>query len=342
MNLSIIIVNWNSAAYTAACISSIRAATHGLDYEIIVVDNASADDSVEVLRAIPDIRLIVSGNNLGFARANNLGYRHSSGDALLFLNPDTSVHDSAITRMYSALTSSDRIGIVGCRLLNSDGSLQTSCVQAFPTILNQLTDIEVLKMRFPYVRMWGISALFKDQSSVTPVEIVSGACLMIRRTVFEQVALFTTDYFMYCEDVDLCYKVVASDLRVCYIANATVVHYGGQSSKKTGESSFADVVGHESIQMFLAKHKGAIYARGYCCSMFLAALVRLLILGVLSIVSRGKRSRGIRVSRKKWTSILSWSLGRQRWAERLSNPLQDSPEHIVIDTLGATPENARS
>jgi N-acetylglucosaminyl-diphospho-decaprenol L-rhamnosyltransferase len=89
MNLSIIIVNWNSAAYTAACISSIRAATHGLEYEVIVVDNASADDSLEILKAIPNIRLIVSGRNLGFSRANNLGYRHSSSDALLFLNPDT-------------------------------------------------------------------------------------------------------------------------------------------------------------------------------------------------------------------------------------------------------------
>jgi len=203
MDLSIIIVNWNSAAFATACIDSIRAATRALQYEIIVVDNASGDDSLEQLKLIPDVRLVASSTNLGFARANNLGYQHSSGDVLLFLNPDTSVVDSALSRMYSALLSSDQFGIVGCKLLNADGSLQTSCVQAFPTILNQLTDVEALKLRFPSLRMWGISCLFQNTKQIASVEVVSGACMMIRRKTFEAVALFTTDYFMYCEDVDL-------------------------------------------------------------------------------------------------------------------------------------------
>ena len=157
MSLSIIIVNWNSAAYTIACIASIRAAAPRFAYEIIVVDNASSDDSADRLRQAPDIQLIRSTTNVGFARANNLGYQYSSGDVLLFLNPDTEVLGSAIDRMYDVLVSSENLGIVGCRLLNSDHTLQTSCVQAFPTILNQLTDIEALKIRFPGVRMWGIS-----------------------------------------------------------------------------------------------------------------------------------------------------------------------------------------
>jgi glycosyltransferase involved in cell wall biosynthesis len=98
MDLSIIIVNWNSAAYTAECVSSIRAATRGLQYEIIVVDNASTDNSIETLKLLPDVTLVASSHNAGFARANNLGYQHASGKALLFLNPDTYVQDAAIDR----------------------------------------------------------------------------------------------------------------------------------------------------------------------------------------------------------------------------------------------------
>src|SRR5262249_27559071 len=280
MDLSIIIVNWNSAAYTLACIASIRAAAPRVAYEIIVVDNASSEDSADKLQQAPDIQLIRSTTNLGFARANNLGYQHSSGDVLLFLNPDTSVLGSAIDRMYEVLVSSEKLGIVGCRLLNSDHTLQTSCVQAFPTILNQVTDIEALKIRFPGVRMWGISTLFQPVTDFALVEVVSGACLMIRRNTFEGVGLFTTDYFMYCEDVDLCHKVAAAGNETGYVPDAMIVHHGGQSSKQARtSSSFADVLGREAIRTFLAKRRGSAYAKTYTCSIFFAALVRLGLLG---------------------------------------------------------------
>jgi len=329
VNLSIIIVNWNSAAYTAACVASIRTAALGLQYEIIVVDNASSDESVERLRLVPDIRLVLSPANLGFARANNLGYQHCSGDVLLFLNPDTNVQGSAITRMYSALLSSDRVGVVGCRLLNSDQSLQTSCVQAFPTIVNQITDIEALKVCFPEVRMWGISSLFREETCMVPVEVVSGACLMIRRKVFDDVELFSTDYFMYCEDVDLCYKVAAAGYQIGYIGDAMVVHHGGQSSKQARKSSFADVMGREAIRTFFAKWKGPLYARIYTCSMFVTAVVRLALLGLLPPSLLGKDQAGAAASRRKWRSILSWSLGREHWIQQLGCAVQNVAQSTV-------------
>lgn len=319
MDISIIIVNWNSAAHTEACVSVIRAATRGVQYEIIVVDNASSDGSVEVLKKLPDIRLVISPTNLGFARANNLGYRWSSGKVLLFINPDTSVQGPAISRMYAALLSSPILGVVGCKLLNADLSLQTSCIQAFPTILNQLTDVEVLKVRFPRVRMWGIGALFQEPLGLqpTPVEVVSGACLMIRRDVFEDVGFFSPDYFMYGEDADLCHKVVRGGFQVGYVADATVIHYGGQSSKQTKESSFGDVVTREAICTFLAKTRGKSYARAYSCSMCLAAMTRLLLLGLLPLSLLGKDREGASATRRKWWKILRWSLGGERWVKHL-------------------------
>jgi N-acetylglucosaminyl-diphospho-decaprenol L-rhamnosyltransferase len=324
MELSIIIANWNSAAYTAACISSIRAVAPRFGYEIIVVDNASSDDSLDHLEQVPDIQLIRSTTNLGFARANNLGFEHSSGDVLLFLNPDTKILGSAIDRMYDVLVSSGKVGIVGCRLLNSDHTLQTSCVQAFPTILNQLTDIEALKIRFPEVRMWGISTLFQPVTDFAPVEVVSGACLMIRRKIFEDVGLFSTDYFMYCEDVDLCHKVAAAGYQTGYVPDAMVIHYGGQSSKQARTSSFADVMGREAMRTFLAKRRSSVYARTYTCSIFLAAVLRLGLLGVLPPALLGTHRAGAAASRRKWKSILSWSLGGERWARQLGGSAENA------------------
>src|SRR5258708_28121817 len=319
MDISIIVVNWNSADYTKQCVSSIRAFTDDSEYEILVVDNASSDDSVEVLQSLPGIRLIRSPENLGFARANNLGAQQSSGRVLLFLNPDTKLVGPAINRMYTALVSSTSVGIVGCKLLNADLTLQTSCIQPFPTILNQVTDIERLKRAFPQVRMWGIGPLFKDSGDQpAAVEAVSGACLMIRREVFEQVRMFSMDYFMYGEDIDLCYKVRQSGWTVGYVADATIVHYAGQSTKKRKNTSFGDVVTMESIHTFLKKTRGALYAQAYRACLGIISILRLGVLIVAFVVPLIRVDRDyLRSAIRKWRSVFYWSLGLEQWAKRL-------------------------
>lgn len=240
MNLSVIIVNWNSAEYTVSCVSSIEAETKNLEFEIIVVDNASTDDSCRVIQErCPKVKLIRSERNVGFARANNLGFRHSLGGILLFLNPDTELHGPAINLMFERLNSSADIGVLGCRLLNPDLSVQTSCIHRFPTILNQIADIELLRQRFPRLRLWGMRPLFlTDCGKPISVEAVSGACQMVKRDVLETVGLFSTDYFMYMEDLELCYRISQIGKKVCYLGCATIVHHGGQSSKKGAERIF--------------------------------------------------------------------------------------------------------
>jgi GT2 family glycosyltransferase len=315
MDLSIIIVNWNCATYTRECIASILSATHGLEYEIIVVDNASTDDSRHILGAeFPRTRLVLSADNVGFARANNLGFREARGRTLLFLNPDTRVIGDAIPRMLAALHSSPSIGAVGGRLLNADSTLQVTCVQRFPTIFNQLADIEWLKRRFPMLALWGRAPLFvPGDGAPADVQVVSGACVMIEREIFERIGWFSTDYFLYTEDIDLCYKVRQAGLRVCYVADAQVIHYGGGSSTKESDG-FADVLMRESIQRFLRKTRGARYAAAYRLAMRATATVRIILLQwalLLSVEARISRSL------KKWRKILSWSRGGEPWAERL-------------------------
>jgi GT2 family glycosyltransferase len=322
VDLSIIVVNWNCAAYTEQCIASVLATTGDLDYEIIVVDNASTDDSRDVLsRGFDRTSLVWSPENLGFARGNNLGFERSNGKSVLFLNPDTLVLGNALSRMHVALTASPNVGAVGCRLLNADRSVQTSCVQPFPTIANQLADIEWFKRRLPRLPMWGMAPLFETRhEGPADVQAVSGACLMIKRSVFEQVDRFSTDYFMYTEDIDLCYKVRGAGLKVCYVGDAEIVHYGGQSSTKSETDGFADIVMRESIYRFLGKTRGKTYAASYRRAIGIAALTRIMLLRVALWLPLDRAA--LRSSIKRWRRIGNWSRGQESWAAQLGT--QDS------------------
>src|SRR5271157_1824567 len=286
MDLSVVIVNWNSAEYVIPCVFSIYTQTKNVEFEIIVVDNGSADDSCRVIQErCPSVKLVRSPKNIGFARANNLGFQHSSGRILLFLNPDTELRGPAISLMHACLDSSADIGVLGCRLLNSDQSVQTSCIQPFPTILNQVVDIERLRQVSPRLKLWGMRPLFDpDHGKVVGVEAVSGACQMIRREVFEKVGLFSTDYFMYVRDLDLCYKVREIGKKVCYLGAATIVHHGGQSSSKRGGEDFSGPMMKESLLKFLRKSRGPFYAVLYRLSVFLVSVLRVAVLLVLVLL----------------------------------------------------------
>ncbi|HWA96037.1 MAG TPA: glycosyltransferase family 2 protein [Terracidiphilus sp.] len=319
MDVSIVIVNWNSAEYTRQCIASIRENTKATSHEIIVVDNASTDDSLVYLETIEGIQLIRSQQNIGFARANNVGVEASSGNILLFLNPDTELAGPAIDKMFEALQMSD-CAALGCKLLNTDRTLQTSCIQPFPTIWNQITDIEKLKLMFPHVRMWGIAPLFTEvREYPVPVEALSGACIMIRSEVFQQVGQFSTDYFMYAEDIDLCYKIQQSGKKVGYIPDATIIHFGGQSTKKRSDTGFGDIATREAIFTFLRKFRGTAYAKIYRAALGIVSALRVALLKIFLLFTFNRDSREyLTFTARKWLKILRWSMGLENWTERLT------------------------
>jgi len=328
VDVSIIIVNWNSAKDLHRCLSSIYRCTTNLEFEVIVVDNASYDGSEDIVRThFPETTFLQLDNNLGFARANNLAAARASGHSLLFLNPDTEIIGPAIRTMSVELEGLPNAGTVGCKLLNTDHSIQTSCVSKFPTILNQALDFHFLRKRFPKSRLWGARPLFED---VGPVEVdwVSGACILIDRDVFEEIGQFSTDYFMYSEDVDLCYKVRKEGLRVYYVGNATVIHHGGKSSENRVEAHFSAVEMRKSRSKFMLKTKGPLYAQAFRFMTILVALVRLAILRILllacQLLARMSRclpdessirwqlaaqEKSLCNSSVKWYRILRWALG---------------------------------
>lgn len=161
-DLSIIIINWNSVGFLRKCLASVYANTKKTSFEVIVVDNASGDGCGDMVRAeFPEVHFVQSATNLGFAGANNLGVQYSSGKCLLFLNPDTELAGPAIDRMMEFLQSHAEAGIVGARLLNSDLSIQTSCIQNFPTVLNRVIDADLLRRLFPRLAFWGCSRCWR-------------------------------------------------------------------------------------------------------------------------------------------------------------------------------------
>ncbi|WP_442496790.1 glycosyltransferase family 2 protein [Methylobacter sp. sgz302048] len=310
MDLSIIIVNWNSKDYLQKCIASVFAWTSNIDFEIVVIDSASYDGADEMLkRCYPQVRFIQSDLNLGFAKANNVAFRESTGRYVLFLNPDTELIGPAINILFDAVQMLPKAGAVGCKLLNADRSVQTSCIQAFPTILNQMLSSEYLRFLFPRSSLWGMNSLFGAKNEPAKVDMISGACLMLRRSVFEQAGLFSEDYFMYAEDLELCYKIRQIGYSNYYIPTASVIHFGGGSTEK-GPSEFSVVMARESLWRYMKKNRGNIYGSAYRASIAVSAIGRLLVLVILLPLHCLRQSEpSWNSSLKKWWTILAWSLG---------------------------------
>jgi len=311
MKLSIIIVNWNSLGYLRKCLKSIYEHVRDLSFEVIVVDNASPEPGIEeVNAAFPDVLVIKSDINLGFAGANNLGFTRSSGEYVLFLNPDTEVIDNAFKTMLDQSLAIPDAGVIGCKLLNTDLSVQTSCIQTFPTIPNQLFDYEYLRLRWPSSSLWGIGALFSESENPVPVEVISGACMLLRWDVFEQAGMFTEDYFMYAEDLDLCYKIRALGLRNYFVGKARVIHHGSQSSNRVNVSNWSIIMRFKAVHKFCVKRQGSLYGSLFRATMGTGALLRLVALSLAKpFAGNDLRKRTIKQSSSKWLAVLKWSYG---------------------------------
>ena len=313
MELSIIYVNWNSLDYIRESIASVYQHTHDLPFEIIVVDNASPEPGIDSLKgAFPEITIVHSDNNLGFAGANNLGFRRSVGKYVLFLNPDTKLIAPSIDLLVARLRSLPDAGIVGCKLLNTDLSVQLSSIQTYPTILNQAMDAEYLRLRWPECPLWKIAPLFSDNVTLIKVDIIPGACMLLRRTLFEQVGLFSEDYFMYAEDLDLNYKVKAAGFTNYYLGETAIVHHGGKSSARQKSNHWATVMKYRAMVKLFRKTRGGVYAFGYRFVMGAVAIGRLGLLLLLwpfgSIIGDRKSWK---FSQEKWKTVLKWALGWQ-------------------------------
>jgi len=228
-DLSIIIVNWNAKDFLVACLESIFAAASGLSLEVIVVDNASEDGSAAaVAQAFPQVRWIENATNRGFAAANNQGIRVSRGRYVLLLNPDTVVRPGALSTLVEFMEAHAEAGACGAKLLNSDGSLQ-KCVGRFLSLGNEFLEKFVLPR---VVKVSRGRYLARAYATAKEVEVVSGACLLLRREALSQVGLLDEAFFLYLEEVDLCLRLAQAQWKTYLVPEAEVVHHLGRSAAK--------------------------------------------------------------------------------------------------------------
>jgi GT2 family glycosyltransferase len=231
MNLiicSIVIVNWKSFSYLLECINSIKKNTQA-KYEIIVVDNASDDKEQHDLKMIDGIVLIQNTENIGFAAANNQGFKIAIGEFVLMLNPDTIVLKNSIDKMINFLNSNQTVHAIGPKLYYSDQFDYHPSMKQFPTPFSQL------------MKMLPISSLFCSwkyrfkvmTDKISRVDCVWGAAIMFRKAVFQTIGYFDESFFLYAEELDFCKRMSIAGLKIYYFPKAEIIHYGGISQKKS-------------------------------------------------------------------------------------------------------------
>jgi GT2 family glycosyltransferase len=254
MKLSIILVNWKTRDITRNALISIYKETKGIDFEVIVIDNNSQDGSVEMVRQeFPQAILIENKDNLGFGKANNQGLKIAKGDYLMFLNTDTVVLDRAINKLVEYLDKNLEVMMVGPRLLNRDLTFQHACRRSLPNLLNS------------FFQLFGLVKIFKNNTLINsykkydmdpeitgPTEALSGAAMMFRRRVYEDIGGFDEMFFMYGEDLDFCKRIIDRGWQTVYVSYAKIIHFGGQSSGQRKVKSLVNF--YEAMWIYYKKH----------------------------------------------------------------------------------------
>jgi len=254
MDVSVIIVNWNTRDILRDCLQSIFEETRDITYEVIVIDNASSDGSVEMVAAeFPQVQLIANRANRGFASANNQGLAVAGGRYVLLLNSDTVVLANAIAKAARFADSHPDAAAVGCRVLNPDRTLQRTCFM-FPSILNIVLSITYLYKMFPGSEFFGrekMSAWQRDD--VREVEVVTGCFMLVRKEAIQQAGLMDEGYFMYAEEADWCWRFKRAGWRNLFTPEAQIIHLGGQSSKQVASKMTLQL--RASILRFFRKNR---------------------------------------------------------------------------------------
>jgi GT2 family glycosyltransferase len=295
MDLSVIVVNWNTIDLLAQCLQSVYDTVSNPALEVIVVDNASTDGSPAMVRShFPQARLIENQKNKGFAQANNQAICASHGRYVLLLNSDTIALPGALEVMVHFADRYTEAGIVGCRLLNADGSLQHSWAQ-FPTFWSELLGRNIRKWR-----------PLADELAYE-VDWVGGACLLARRDAIEEVGLLDEGFFMYSEETDWCYRMVQQGWKVCYLAEAEVVHLGGGSSKRRGDARAVAL--YRSKLRFFRKHHGAFEALLLRAALAAGFLFKGALAAGLYFLSGKRWAKGEQMMARQWRLLQEIGLG---------------------------------
>ncbi|HNX20851.1 MAG TPA: glycosyltransferase [Bacteroidales bacterium] len=254
MKLSIIIVNYNVSHFLRQCLLSVYDAINSIETEIFVVDNNSVDDSVKMVQTeFPGVKLIVNEQNTGFSKANNIAIKESKGEYILLLNPDTLVEKKTFIDCIQYMDENQDVGSLGVKMINGKGEFLPESKRALPIPSVAFYKIFGLSKLFPNSKKFGSYHLtYLDHDQIHEVEVLSGAYMMLRKTVLDQIGYLDEDFFMYGEDVDLSYRVTKAGYKNIYFPKARIIHYKGESTKK-GSINYV-LVFYRAMQIFVKKH----------------------------------------------------------------------------------------
>jgi GT2 family glycosyltransferase len=278
--VSVIVVVWNAKNYVLECLGSLREHCDKVCSEVIVVDNASTDGTPELIEQMfPEFKLIRNSDNLGFARANNIGIAQSSGDYLCLVNSDVKFLNDCISPMLRYMAEHPGVGMLGPKMLAADGEPRRSTMR-FPTVWNNFCRAVGLDSLFKRSRAFGGLLMSDfDHQTTAPVEVLNGWFLVLRRSAVERVGVLDPQFFMYGEDVDWCYRFHQAGEQVVFFAEAGAIHYGGASSKNAPLRFYLEL--YRATWQYWRKHHGSVAQLGFLAAFAIHHSLRLLGSGFL-------------------------------------------------------------
>jgi hypothetical protein len=314
VDLSVIIVSYKVPGLLDDCLASLFAQTQGLEYEVFVVDNAPGDGSAEMVRdKYPQVTLLEPDDNLGFAGGNNHAAKRAAGRRLLLLNPDTVVLDGAIQKLWAFAESKPEAGIVGGRTVRADGSLEPTCCWADPGLWPLLCKATGLNVLAKGSRLFDREAMgWWQRDDDRQVDIITGCFLMIERELWERVGGFDPRFFMYAEEVDLCWRVRNTGKEIWFAHEPEVIHLVGASAGKASGSRTIAV--NKAILQLFHKHRGWAYCMLADMLMVCGLTVRSAGLGLMGVLKGGERKQRAADLGKAAAVQASWLLNMERTA----------------------------
>jgi len=254
MKLSVIIVNYNVKAYLEQCLHTVFEALKGMEGDVFVVDNLSTDGSVEMVREkFPQVKLIANQDNVGFSRANNQAIRESTAEYTVLLNPDTVVGEDVFRKVVAFMDADPNIGGLGVKMIDGTGRFLPESKRGLPTPAVAFYKIIGLARLFPRSRVFGRYHLgHLQENEAAPIEILSGACMFLRKETLDKVGLLDEKFFMYGEDIDLSYRITLGGYANWYFPDARIIHYKGESTKKSSVNYV--FVFYNAMAIFARKH----------------------------------------------------------------------------------------
>jgi GT2 family glycosyltransferase len=299
VELSIIIVSWNTRELLFDCLQSLQNEIRGIDAQVWVIDNASTDGSPAAVREkFPEVNLLVNTENVGFSRANNQGAAQASGKTIMFLNSDTVVKSGSVLPLLRYLQANPGAGACGPLLRNPDGSLQESCYP-FPSLSRELWRLLHLDALLPYgtYRMEGW-----DLRANREVQVIKGACLVVRRDVLERVGTFDPDYFMYTEEVDLCFRIHRAGWKLFWLPQSEIIHYGGQSTRQAAPRMFQSL--YQTKILFFRKNYGQVSANLYKFILWVTSWIRIASISLVALLTSGPKKQFYQTLKQNYSDLI--------------------------------------